>query len=112
MTVAMMLGMFALGFAFSLTGREFLDFRLDHPELGLVAMAVAMSVPMVAWMRVRGHGWRRGTEISLAMFVPAAVLVGCYWLSAVPAEAMCPLACGLMIPAMAAAMLVRRGEYA
>ncbi len=41
-----------------------------------LGMAVAMTVPMVAWMRIRGHGWRHGFEMALAMLVPWAVLLG------------------------------------
>ncbi len=41
-------------------------------------MGIFMAVPMVAWMRVRGHGWRMGTEMAGAMLVPiAAVLALC-----------------------------------
>lgn len=41
-------------------------------------MGVFMAVPMVAWMRMRGHGWRMGTEMAGAMLGPiAAVLVLC-----------------------------------
>jgi hypothetical protein len=41
-------------------------------------MGVFMVVPMVAWMRVRGHGWRMGIEMAGAMLVPiAAVLALC-----------------------------------
>jgi hypothetical protein len=70
-----------------------------------------MSVPMVAWMRRRGHGWRASGEMTGAMFVPAAVLILCYWLHVVAADAICPLACAAMLPAMATAMLYRRAEY-
>jgi hypothetical protein len=41
-----------------------------------VGMAVAMTVPMVAWMRVRGHGWRYGIEMALGMLVPWALVIG------------------------------------
>ena len=41
-------------------------------------MGVFMAVPMVAWMRVRGHGWRMGMEMAGAMLGPiAAVLALC-----------------------------------
>jgi hypothetical protein len=39
-------------------------------------MAAFMVAPMVAWMRVRGSGWRDGAQMSAAMLVPvSAVLV-------------------------------------
>ncbi len=66
---------------------------------------------MVAWMRRRGHGGRSAVEMCAAMVAPAVVLVACYRLGAVSADAVCPLACGAMVPAMAAAMLYRLDEY-
>ena len=35
-----------------------------------LAMVVVMTVPMVAWMIVRGHGWRHSTEMAFAMSAP------------------------------------------
>ena len=29
-----------------------------------------MTVPMVAWMRYRGHGWRANTEMAASMLLP------------------------------------------
>ena len=112
MTVAMMLGMFALGLVAGASGVDPIEFRLDYPELALLAMASAMSVPMVAWMRRRGHSWRMGAEMSGAMFVPALAIIACYWLGGVSAEPMCGLACAAMIPAMVVAMLFRLEDYA
>ncbi len=40
-----------------------------------LAMAVFMTVPMVAWMIVRGHGWRHSAEMGFAMFAPVAVVI-------------------------------------
>jgi hypothetical protein len=35
-----------------------------------------MTLPMVGWMRIRGHAWRHGIEMSVGMLAPwAAVLV-------------------------------------
>jgi transcriptional regulator GlxA family with amidase domain len=41
-----------------------------------IGMALFMAWPMVVWMRIRGHGWRHGFEMSLAMLIPWAVLLG------------------------------------
>ncbi len=38
-----------------------------------IAMTVFMTVPMVAWMIVRGHSWRHSAEMAFAMFAPVAV---------------------------------------
>ena len=41
-----------------------------------IGMAVFMSIPMVAWMRARGHSWRHGIEMTAGMLAPwAAVLL-------------------------------------
>ena len=115
MTVAMLLGMFAYGLLLGLilgaAGSTVEDARLGQPELFALGMATSMSVPMVAWMRHRGHEWRKGIEMSAAMFAPALVLIGCYWLHAVQASSICPLACAAMIPAMVGAMLFRLDDY-
>jgi hypothetical protein len=74
-------------------------------------MASSMSVPMVAWMRRRGHGWRSSAEMSAAMVVPAVALIVCYRLHAVSAGSVCPLACAAMVPAMIVAMLYRLDDY-
>jgi hypothetical protein len=71
----------------------------------------ADAVPMVAWMRRRGHDWSSAAEMSAAMFVPVAALIVCYRLQAVSADSVCPIACAAMIPAMLVAMLNRHDEY-
>jgi hypothetical protein len=42
-----------------------------YPAQSVSAMAVAMTLPMVAWMLLRGHGWRNSAEMAAAMLVPA-----------------------------------------
>lgn len=53
MVAAMLAGMIALAAASGLG----LDLP-DRTAVELIEMAVWMTVPMVAWMRIRGHGWR------------------------------------------------------
>ena len=111
MLVGMMLYATLVGVVVGIAGSTYEDARVGHPELFALGMATGMTVPMVAWMRRRGHGWRNSFEMAAAMFVPAFVFIGCYWLGAVEAAAVCPLACVTMIPAMAAAMLFRLEDY-
>jgi len=115
MTLAMFVGMFAfglmLGVIASAAGSSFESIRLSQPELFMVGMVTAMSMTMVAWMRHRGHTWREDWEMTAAMVVPVVVVLTCYWVGAIPADPVCPLSCVLMIPAMAAAMLLRRDRY-
>lgn len=74
MFIAMGVGMAVLGIGLSVLGYG--EVVRSVPELYAVIMAVAMVIPMVAWMRFRmGHGWSRTTEMSAAMTVPTLVLV-------------------------------------
>lgn len=81
-------------------------------DLHTVVMMVFMTLPMVTWMVLRGHGWQHSLEMAAAMLVPmAAVIVLCRmgldaylpWL----AQASCPA----MFLGMLAAMLYRRQHY-
>jgi hypothetical protein len=67
MVVAMMAGMAVLGVALATLG-EPPGYANLFVRYGL--MGVSMSVPMVAWMRHRGHSWRDGGEMTAAMLVP------------------------------------------
>jgi flagellar biosynthetic protein FliP len=72
-----------------------------------IGMALFMAWPMVVWMRIRGHGWRHGLEMSAAMLIPGAALL-------VLANAIPPLA-GLaewaMYLGMLGFMLLRRNNH-
>ena len=115
MTAAMLIGMVAyavlLGGLLAAVGSSLENARLGEPELFALGMASSMTVPMVAWMRRRGHGWRNSVEMSAAMVVPALALILCYRLDAVAAGSICPLACATMIPAMVVAMFYRLDDY-
>jgi hypothetical protein len=116
MTVAMMLGMALLGAAFgaihvALFGTGFDRAWREHTELAVFAMTFNMTVPMVAWMRHRGHGWKACGEMGAAMFGLAFALLALFWLGAVPGDVILPLEMALMLPAMIAVMLVRLDEY-
>ncbi|MBV9169225.1 MAG: DJ-1/PfpI family protein [Chloroflexi bacterium] len=71
-------------------------------------MALFMAWPMVIWMRIRGHGWRHGFEMSAAMLIPWAALL-------MVAKVITPLASVAdwgMYLGMLAYMLVRRDHHA
>jgi hypothetical protein len=72
MVVAMGAGMAALGVAIWLLG-EPPGYGNALVEYGL--MGVFMSVPMVGWMRRRGHAWSDGLEMTVAMLFPMFSLV-------------------------------------
>ena len=77
MIVVMMLGMCVLGAAWGafheiVFGSAFADAWRDYVGLAAFAMAFNMTVPMVLWMRYRGHSWERGGEMATSD-EPAAV---------------------------------------
>ena len=80
---------------------------------GITAMDLSMIIPMVLWMRYRGHSWRHGAEMSAAMVVPAipvyaAVLI---WPGTFgPVSTM--LSHGAMLLGMAALMIAQRDTHA
>jgi flagellar biosynthetic protein FliP len=108
MVAAMLAGMFALGWLENL-----LFPGLSLPtELAVLVMATNMSLGMAAWMRVRRHAWRPIAEMSAAMYLPFAVLLVPFWTGLLDAGALMMWGHVLMLPAMAAVMLLRPAEYA
>ena len=112
----MTLGMLVLGVAFRqlhilIVGSAFAAAWNDHVLLAAFAMAFNMTVPMVLWMRYRGHRWERGGEMAVAMNLPLLPTLVLYWLGAIPSEGVLGLQMMLMIPAMLGAMLYRKEEY-
>jgi hypothetical protein len=67
MVVAMLAGMAALGVALWALGEPpgYANLLLRYGLMGAF-----MAAPMVGWMRYRGHSWRDGGEMTLAMVVP------------------------------------------
>ena len=84
---------------------------LGSPEGSALAMAVAMTVPMVAWMRIRKHAWRLNAEMAGAMIVPTVVLIGGSRLGLLPPTSVMLGTHLLMLPAMLAVMLYRWRDY-
>src|SRR5215831_13608860 len=76
MTIAMMIGMaIFVPFKAALVDQGH-TLLLDKSSIEYQAwMNLFMVVPMVAWMRARGHRWRHGFEMSAAMIVPVAIIL-------------------------------------
>jgi hypothetical protein len=107
MVVAMLLGMAVVLGALAAAGVE-----LASVELELLVMATSMTVPMVAWMRHRGHGWAPAAEMSGAMYAPTAAALVLLWTGLVEDEhGLMMIQHVAMFPLMFAAMLLRRDEY-
>ena len=116
MLAAMFLGMVALGMpvlmALGAVGVSSAELRSDAPALLLLGMGVTMTVPMVAWMRYRGHGWGASNEMAASMLIPTAgviVLLGAGLVGDVGTLLMIEHV--VMLPSMLVAMLLRREEY-
>jgi hypothetical protein len=114
MVAAMLLGMLVIGMPAGMAAETAgwggpQDWAI---EVQLLGMAAAMTVPMVAWMRVRGHDARPITEMSAAMFVPA---LGAIALSRSglmrDVDALMVVEHVAMFAAMLGAMLARPAEY-
>ena len=77
-----------------------------------ITMTVFMTVPMVAWMIVRGHGWRHSAEMAFAMSVPVAMAI-CLRLLGVGGSQLWLVGVSHlgMLLGMLIAMLYRRDHY-
>jgi hypothetical protein len=113
MVVAMAVGMVVLHpvwmFALDAVGAAGL---MHNPYTGALIMATNMTVAMSAWMKFRGHRWRPIVEMGAAMYLPFLVLFAPLALGVIDKGALMLWGHLLMLPAMAAAMLLRPHEYA
>jgi hypothetical protein len=84
----------------------------DDLTLMLGRMAATMTVPMIPWMRWRGHGWQASIEMALSMVIPSLAAIALL-------EARVVETVGLlmtiehvaMLAAMFAVMIARPHEY-
>ena len=84
----------------------------DAPALALLGMAVMMTVPMVGWMRYRGHRWQPCAEMAASMFLPTFAAIGLLAGGLLTdTGALMGIEHTAMLPAMLVAMLLRVGEY-
>ena len=116
MLVAMLLGMVVfmlpIDAALAALGTSSGDVYEDAPTLMLIAMTFAMTVPMVAWMRYRGHTWRPSMEMAASMVVPMVALLTLLWVGLMTDSAtLMAVLHAVMLPSMLIAMLLRRDEY-
>jgi hypothetical protein len=117
MVVAMVVGMVVLGGAatalLGAVGVSMSELHHDLPAAMLTGMAVAMTVPMVAWMRYRGHGWPASNEMAASMFIPTFGVIALLAAgSLTDIGLLMTIQHVAMLPAMLAAMLLRVDEYA
>jgi hypothetical protein len=82
-----------------------------YPAQSVLSMGLSMTVPMVAWMLFRGHGWRNSAEMAAAMLVPAIpfiILCSLHVLGGGPANGVYMM---LSTLAMIGLMVYRRDVY-
>lgn len=103
MAVAMMVGM-AIGGMLGIT-------RVGNTELKALLWLVAMTAPMVGWMRFRGMSWRQSAEMSVAMAIPTLAVLPALWGGLITPRTLNSVEHGTMLPAMLALMVYRRKEY-
>jgi hypothetical protein len=84
----------------------------DDPTLMLARMAATMTLPMIPWMRWRGHGWRPCLEMAAAMIVPATGVIALLEVGVVETVwLLMTLEHVAMFGAMFAVMIARPDEY-
>jgi hypothetical protein len=115
MVAAMMVGMAALGGALAVLGEPpgYANLLLRYGLMG-----ASMSVPMVVWMRYRGHPWSDGGEMTAAMLAPMFALVipvelgVAGYVPGLSEDSLMMLSHVAMIAGMVVLMIYRRDRYA
>ena len=115
MVVVMFAGMIVLGIpgeaALQALGSGTSELRHDAPALVFLGMAATMTIPMVAWMRYRGHRWQPTFEMAASMIIPTLVAIVLLAAGVLNFEALMGLEHVAMLLGMLAAMLLRVDEY-
>ena len=113
MVAAMLLGMATLyPVTQLLVGEGVGTAWLRRPDIDALVMATAMTVPMVAWMRLRRHHWLPVVEMSAAMYAGFGVMFPWLWWGGLSEMGLMMGGHVLMPLFMLGAMLARRNEYA
>jgi hypothetical protein len=113
MVLAMLLGMgvgtglFAL--AFTAAGSSLSD---QPSAFRVMLMGINMTLPMVIWMRHRGHSDRRIIEMAASMLAPTGIAAALAATDVLSAGAALAFQHAVMVPAMLGVMLWRYDEYA
>src|SRR3954451_4993523 len=115
MVVVMFAGMIVLGLpgeaALKALGSGTSEVRADAPAAVFLGMASTMTIPMVAWMRYRGHRWQPTLEMGASMIIPTVVAIALLATGALGFSALMGLEHVAMLLGMLGAMLLRVEEY-
>ena len=116
MVVVMFAGMIVLGLpgeaALHAIGSGTPELRETAPATVFLGMAFTMTVPMVAWMRYRGHTWQPTLEMAASMIIPTLVAMALLGAGLMSFGALMGLEHVAMLLGMLFAMLLRVDEYA
>jgi cytochrome bd-type quinol oxidase subunit 2 len=112
MAAVMALGMFATGAILLVaSGAETWEqVTTRYPNQALLGMAAGMTLPMVAWMLLRGMGRRNSYEMAAAMILPVIPFL-CLVQFGITKDAQCGGYCAVTFVAMYALMRYRRSAY-
>ena len=115
MVVVMFVGMLVLGLpgeaALKALGSGTSELRDDAPAIVFLGMMATMTIPMVAWMRYRGHRWQPTLEMAASMIIPTLVAIALLAVGVLSFEALMGLEHVAMLLGMLVAMLLRLDEY-
>ena len=115
MVVVMFAGMIVLGVpgeaALHAIGSGTSELRATAPATVFLGMAFTMTVPMVAWMRYRGHSWQPTLEMAASMVIPTVIAIALLGAGLASFSALMGLEHVAMLLGMLLAMLLRLDEY-
>jgi hypothetical protein len=113
MCLACCVGGATLGIAFfggaALVGYP--DLIVEAPVFSTLMLAIILTVPMVAWMRFRHHGWRPTLEMGAATTGLGIVVIALGALGLIPSSGMFEWVASLACPVMLVPMLLRLDLY-
>ena len=115
MVVVMFDGMIVLGIpgeaALKAIGSGTSELRHDAPAIVFLGMMATMTIPMIAWMRFRGHRWQPTLEMAASMIVPTLIAIALLALDVSSFGTLMGLEHVAMLLGMLVAMLLRIDEY-
>jgi hypothetical protein len=87
------------------------DLIAQAPVLSTLVLAINFTLPMVGWMRFRGHEWRPTLEMGSATMVLGIALIALGLIGLVPVDNIFGLEASLCCPSMLVPMLFRLDLY-
>jgi hypothetical protein len=107
------IGGFTLNFLFfsAIARVGFPNFLQQYPDLSIIVITILLAVPMLIWMRFRGHKLQPTLEMAGEPIVLGVLLVTASWINIIPKVEMLPLLKDLVCPVMLLPMFFRLDLY-